>query len=129
VDEELEARAMARRSTLFDPLQHALSRLADGLHPEASEAGAAVPLTVLVPVPLAMTGGGGGESAVVGGGGGGGACAVAWTPQFASKRCSICLEDFTAADTLHVLGCLHGFHPTCVAEWRRRGGRCPVCRE
>jgi hypothetical protein len=113
---------MARRSTLFDPLRYALSRLSNGLFPEASEAGAAVavtvPVTVLVPVPVARGGGGGG----------GGACVLAWTPQFAAARCSICLEDFTAADTLHVLGCLHGFHPACVSEWRRRGGSCPVCR-
>ncbi len=51
----------------------------------------------------------------------------------ALPSCTICLEDFLARESVHVLPCDtdHIFHPSCLGQWFARNGRrvCPICRE
>eukprot|EP00929_Paragymnodinium_shiwhaense_P062599 TRINITY_DN31252_c0_g1_i2.p1 TRINITY_DN31252_c0_g1~~TRINITY_DN31252_c0_g1_i2.p1 ORF type:complete len:208 (-),score=46.58 TRINITY_DN31252_c0_g1_i2:187-810(-) len=44
------------------------------------------------------------------------------------KECELCLEDYVAGDELLRLPCMHLFHASCVSEWLRKSGTCPVCQ-
>ncbi|KAJ2845677.1 hypothetical protein GGI22_006479 [Coemansia erecta] len=42
--------------------------------------------------------------------------------------CAVCLENLCAEDSVRVLECGHGFHPTCIDKWLlKRSCRCPLC--
>lgn len=44
-----------------------------------------------------------------------------------STMCGICLDEFVPHDNIRVLGCLHGFHVTCIDAWLFRSASCPFC--
>ena len=44
------------------------------------------------------------------------------------ETCSVCLEEFDGTEPV-TLRCGHSFHATCVLEWFRRSGSCPICRD
>ncbi|KAJ2864802.1 hypothetical protein GGI22_001644 [Coemansia erecta] len=42
--------------------------------------------------------------------------------------CAVCLENLCADDSVRVLECGHGFHPSCIDKWLlKRSCRCPLC--
>eukprot|EP01063_Lacrimia_lanifica_P015365 TRINITY_DN22154_c0_g1_i1.p2 TRINITY_DN22154_c0_g1~~TRINITY_DN22154_c0_g1_i1.p2 ORF type:complete len:213 (+),score=35.20 TRINITY_DN22154_c0_g1_i1:92-730(+) len=43
------------------------------------------------------------------------------------EECPLCLETYEADDKMRTLGCSHFFHRSCIDEWLRRAGTCPVC--
>ena len=43
------------------------------------------------------------------------------------SSCSICLDEFSASDTLRKLGCGHLFHETCTQGWFCKKKTCPLC--
>ncbi|KAJ3191401.1 hypothetical protein HK101_007813 [Irineochytrium annulatum] len=48
------------------------------------------------------------------------------------SECPICQEDFTEEGDGEVavkLTCAHYFHPTCIENWLKVNGTCPVCRK
>lgn len=45
----------------------------------------------------------------------------------ASRRCSICCQDFQVGDEQRTLPCFHLFHPHCIDPWLLRHARCPLC--
>lgn len=46
------------------------------------------------------------------------------------EECIICLEAFTANDTVTPLPCdkRHYFHSKCIEEWSQSHTVCPICR-
>lgn len=44
------------------------------------------------------------------------------------RSCSVCLEDFAAAEVLRTLPCFHRYHKDCIDEWLLRDATCPVCK-
>ncbi|CAN8267941.1 unnamed protein product [Cochlearia groenlandica] len=44
------------------------------------------------------------------------------------KRCSVCLEDFEAKETVMITPCKHMFHEECIVTWLKSKGQCPLCR-
>ena len=45
-------------------------------------------------------------------------------------ECSICLEEITEDDNVHILSCNHSFHSECLYEWYNRPKTdycCPLC--
>ncbi|CAK4086889.1 unnamed protein product [Aphanomyces euteiches] len=44
-----------------------------------------------------------------------------------SKRCAICLSDFTESQELRVLPCFHKYHSWCIDKWLLGNCKCPVC--
>eukprot|EP01028_Stygiella_incarcerata_P000020 TRINITY_DN1003_c0_g1_i3.p1 TRINITY_DN1003_c0_g1~~TRINITY_DN1003_c0_g1_i3.p1 ORF type:complete len:226 (+),score=46.46 TRINITY_DN1003_c0_g1_i3:205-882(+) len=42
--------------------------------------------------------------------------------------CPICLETFQPGDRVSRLPCRHVYHTTCINQWLRVQGRCPVCK-
>lgn len=43
-------------------------------------------------------------------------------------KCSICLGKYKPVEQIRILkACRHHFHKTCVDEWFRISGRCPLC--
>ncbi len=44
-------------------------------------------------------------------------------------RCTICLGDYEAGDTLRTLLCQHHFHKECVDQWLRKSRHCPLCTQ
>ena len=45
-----------------------------------------------------------------------------------SEECTICWVDFTQADQLIKLNCVHTFHEKCIENWLKQVNTCPVCR-
>jgi Ring finger domain len=45
-----------------------------------------------------------------------------------AKECCICMEHFSARDTIVETECLHRYHKHCLADWLRQARTCPVCR-
>jgi len=45
-------------------------------------------------------------------------------------ECMICLEimDEEQGNLYTVPGCLHTFHKTCIAKWKKQSTKCPCCR-
>jgi hypothetical protein len=43
--------------------------------------------------------------------------------------CTICLQEFTANDTVGDLPCDHLFHKECLQTWLSRQNRCPLCQQ
>ena len=41
--------------------------------------------------------------------------------------CSICTDRLASQVTMRT-SCGHAFHRTCLAQWQREGGDCPLCR-
>lgn len=49
--------------------------------------------------------------------------------QYFSKDCNICIESYTAGDTIVQLPCEHIFHRNCISNWLLKEKiNCPVCR-
>jgi RING-finger-containing ubiquitin ligase len=47
-----------------------------------------------------------------------------------NTTCSICLEDFTADESLRLLPCGHVFHTSCILPWlTKRATSCPLCKK
>jgi E3 ubiquitin-protein ligase RNF115/126 len=46
-----------------------------------------------------------------------------------AAQCAICYEDFALNDQAKRLPCRHHFHETCIGEWLKLHGTCPVCRK
>ena len=44
-------------------------------------------------------------------------------------QCAICMEDFKLNDEARQLPCKHFFHESCITEWLKLHGTCPVCRK
>ncbi|KAK3011807.1 hypothetical protein RJ639_012568 [Escallonia herrerae] len=45
------------------------------------------------------------------------------------SRCTVCLAEYHAEDTLRILPfCGHFFHATCIDIWLQQHSTCPVCR-
>lgn len=44
------------------------------------------------------------------------------------EDCLVCLQDFSADETLRAMPCSHAFHHQCISQWLRRNAICPVCR-
>ena len=42
--------------------------------------------------------------------------------------CTVCLEDYKSTDQVIQLPCQHVFHQTCLVEWLKINGICPMCR-
>ena len=50
-------------------------------------------------------------------------------PKPNDNTCPICLSEYQANDTLRTIPeCNHYFHATCVDEWLKMNGTCPICR-
>jgi hypothetical protein len=49
------------------------------------------------------------------------------TIEEADATCTICLQDYSDGIDIRVLCCNHHFHKTCVDEWFRLQGTCPLC--
>ena len=45
-----------------------------------------------------------------------------------ARQCMVCLEDFSAGESRKTLPCLHGFHQSCIDQWLRSNGNCPICK-
>ncbi|MEO0910672.1 MAG: RING finger domain-containing protein, partial [Pseudomonadota bacterium] len=45
-----------------------------------------------------------------------------------SAECSVCMENFTANDTIVETECNHFYHRQCLADWLSNARTCPVCR-
>ena len=45
-----------------------------------------------------------------------------------SRKCLICLEEFSKGETRMTLPCLHGFHQECADKWLRTNASCPICK-
>ena len=45
-----------------------------------------------------------------------------------NRSCCICMDDFKPGDVAKRLPCLHMYHETCVDEWLRTNGCCPICK-
>lgn len=43
-------------------------------------------------------------------------------------QCPICMEDFKLNEEAKKLPCNHFFHESCIAQWLKLHGTCPVCR-
>lgn len=43
-------------------------------------------------------------------------------------QCCICMEDFCVGDMITRLPCLHTYHTSCIGDWLRAAGNCPVCK-
>ncbi|ETW08232.1 hypothetical protein, variant [Aphanomyces invadans] len=44
-----------------------------------------------------------------------------------TKRCAICLSDFSDAQEIRVLPCFHTYHSWCIDKWLLNHAKCPVC--
>lgn len=45
------------------------------------------------------------------------------------STCPICLSEYRPKETLKTIPlCHHCFHASCIDEWLRRNGTCPLCR-
>ncbi|CAN6345649.1 unnamed protein product [Urochloa humidicola] len=44
------------------------------------------------------------------------------------EECAICLQDFSADETLRGMPCSHAFHQHCISQWLSRKAACPLCR-
>lgn len=44
------------------------------------------------------------------------------------KECPVCQDDYVEEDELLKLPCNHTFHPSCITDWLKINGTCPVCR-
>uniref|UniRef100_A0A1B0ABR4 RING-type domain-containing protein n=1 Tax=Glossina pallidipes TaxID=7398 RepID=A0A1B0ABR4_GLOPL len=42
--------------------------------------------------------------------------------------CSICVECFTASDSIYSIACRHVYHAQCIEKWKSRSRNCPECR-
>uniref|UniRef100_A0A1B0ABR2 RING-type domain-containing protein n=1 Tax=Glossina pallidipes TaxID=7398 RepID=A0A1B0ABR2_GLOPL len=42
--------------------------------------------------------------------------------------CSICVECFTASDSIYSIACGHVFHAQCIKNWKLQSRNCPECR-
>ena len=42
------------------------------------------------------------------------------------RDCPICREDYSVDEVLTAMPCQHAFHPTCIEQWLRTSGTCPV---
>lgn len=50
-------------------------------------------------------------------------------PKPENNICAICLGDYEAKETLRTIpDCNHFFHASCLDEWLRLKGTCPLCR-
>lgn len=45
------------------------------------------------------------------------------------EECTVCLERFSAGETLVHLTCAHRFHSTCLIPWLVNNAHCPCCRK
>ena len=43
-------------------------------------------------------------------------------------KCTICMEEFAAGDSLRCLPCLHSYHVPCIDKWLSLSQACPVCK-
>lgn len=43
-------------------------------------------------------------------------------------NCAICMDELTTKMLHRKLPCNHCFHATCVDEWLKKHGNCPICR-
>lgn len=46
-----------------------------------------------------------------------------------SRRCTICLCDYSAGDSLRALPCRHEFHLQCIDQWLNSNVYCPLCKQ
>ncbi|KAJ3260132.1 hypothetical protein HK103_001208 [Boothiomyces macroporosus] len=44
------------------------------------------------------------------------------------KECPVCQDDYQIDEELISLPCKHIFHPSCIVNWLKLNGTCPVCR-
>ena len=51
-----------------------------------------------------------------------------FTEEMNDKECSICLEEFKKDEELIKIECQHYFHGTCINNWFKTNGTCPLCR-
>lgn len=50
-------------------------------------------------------------------------------PTIETTDCVICYQEMRdQIDRITTLACSHKFHGDCIAQWIRRGVRCPLCR-
>eukprot|EP00826_Nyctotherus_ovalis_P045176 TRINITY_DN4968_c0_g1_i11.p2 TRINITY_DN4968_c0_g1~~TRINITY_DN4968_c0_g1_i11.p2 ORF type:complete len:120 (-),score=25.35 TRINITY_DN4968_c0_g1_i11:160-519(-) len=60
---------------------------------------------------------------------------VKYTGKGTEVECKICLVNYTEADTLVYLPCMHFYHEHCILDWFTRlqvkliSSTCPVCSE
>ncbi|KAL5190136.1 putative E3 ubiquitin-protein ligase HIP1 [Glycine soja] len=43
-------------------------------------------------------------------------------------KCSICQEEYVAADEVGSLQCEHGYHVACIQQWLQLKNWCPICK-
>ena len=53
---------------------------------------------------------------------------VQYTEEMNDRECSICLEEFKKDEELIKIECQHYFHGTCINNWFKTNGTCPLCR-
>jgi hypothetical protein len=51
-----------------------------------------------------------------------------YVPKDQPEQCTICIDDYHSGDFVRVLPCFHKYHKTCIDEWLRPHGDCPVCK-
>ncbi|XP_060078683.1 E3 ubiquitin-protein ligase RNF38-like [Ylistrum balloti] len=51
------------------------------------------------------------------------------TSQKTDHECRICLSTFSEGEAVKTLPCLHMYHQSCIDNWLKRKGDCPICRE
>lgn len=50
------------------------------------------------------------------------------SPARERAECAVCMDGYEAGQALRTMPCSHEFHESCISDWLRVSGMCPLCR-